>query len=280
MISFIFLLTFTFATAFKDGHDHGCVKIQKWSQVEYKEELKDVCSYKCDKECHTVTEDVCINVPVEKCELVGYPNCQETKTIKDVRDDFTHKIVFPVTTCTKGEIVNINEVKPMPVCVDKVKEQCESKWTTDEATGEKVWAGNVNCQDVTWQDCTLVDTLVVEPVQTNHCRVTENIDYSEAVEVSKQVPIVVNKVYMIPSFYILLFIKTFILSSIYSYIYSYIINKFTSYIFSVLLKSQQFVHQPLRESVLQFPGNSAMRKKWKFVTNSHSLIPSKLRIIE
>ena len=32
------------------------------------------------------------------------------------------------TTCTLGEIVHITEVKAMPVCVDKVKEQCDSNW--------------------------------------------------------------------------------------------------------------------------------------------------------
>merc|ERR1712122_182497 len=40
--------------------------------------------------------------------------------------------------------------------------QCDTKWVVNEQ-GEKVWAGNENCVEITWEDCSL--EMVATPVE-------------------------------------------------------------------------------------------------------------------
>ena len=72
----------------------------------------------------------------------------------------------------------------MPVCKTVSKQQCDSKWVVNEQ-GEKVWAGNDNCKEVSWEDCTLEDKIVTQEVDVWEC----NPDSNPTVY---QVPIVNN----------------------------------------------------------------------------------------
>ena len=76
--------------------------------------------------------------------------------------------------CQKSaEPQQLTETKQMPVCVPVTKQQCDSKWEVrvNAETGEmeKVWAGNENCREVTWEDCKLVDTDMTEEVPVKTC---------------------------------------------------------------------------------------------------------------
>ena len=69
----------------------------------------------------------------------------------------------------------------MPVCVNVTKQQCDTKWVINEQ-GEKVWAGNENCHDVTWQDCTLQLREVEIEVPTYDCSPADNPILFQTVE--------------------------------------------------------------------------------------------------
>ena len=72
----------------------------------------------------------------------------------------------------------------MPVCKNVTKQQCDTKWVINELN-EKVWAGNENCKEVTWEDCTLEDREITQEVEVWECTpATQPISY--------QVPIVAN----------------------------------------------------------------------------------------
>jgi len=62
----------------------------------------------------------------------------------------------------------ITEMKKMPVCRNVTKQQCDTKWVVNEQ-GEKVWAGNENCEEVTWEDCTLEDKVITQEVDVWEC---------------------------------------------------------------------------------------------------------------
>ena len=90
--------------------------------------------------------------------------------------------------------MDIIETKQVPVCEDRVKEKCDSKWDIHPDTGDKVQTGWVNCREVTWQECRMEDTLVVSQVETNNCTVTNTIAYHKMEEKSETIPIITTKV--------------------------------------------------------------------------------------
>ena len=69
----------------------------------------------------------------------------------------------------------------MPVCVNVTKQQCDTKWVI-KYDGEKVWAGNENCRDVTWEDCTLEEREVTIEVPTYDCAPAQNPILFQTVE--------------------------------------------------------------------------------------------------
>ena len=66
------------------------------------------------------------------------------------------------------------------------KEQCDSKWVLN-AAGEKVWAGNENCQLKTWEECTLVEKKNPTQVPVWKCTDDKVINYN--VPVIRQVAV-------------------------------------------------------------------------------------------
>merc|ERR1711944_44697 len=49
----------------------------------------------------------------------------------------------------------VQHTKMMPECRNVTKQNCITKWETDE-DGNQVWAGNEACEPVTWRECKLV----------------------------------------------------------------------------------------------------------------------------
>merc|ERR1712204_154738 len=134
-----------------DGHDDNCVDISRYGPVLYNESNTEVCSYKMKTECTKRSREVCVTIPITECEVVGYTHCENIPTI--------------------------TEMKKMPVCQNITKQQCDSKWVVNEL-GEKVWAGNENCQEVTWEDCVLEDRIVTQEVDVWECTpATQPISY-------------------------------------------------------------------------------------------------------
>ena len=98
---------------------------------------------------------------------------QEYPVDEEVNDDEIIVNEYLPWNCVHGDIKTITELKQMPVCVNVTKKQCDTKWEIN-ADGEKVWAGNDNCHDVTWQDCTLEEREVTIEVPTFDCALAEN----------------------------------------------------------------------------------------------------------
>ena len=84
------------------------------------------------RKCEERSEEVCISVPVTKCEAVPFADCQDIKELHKIRDDKIQVKELEVRSCRPGPTVNITEVKQMPVCEDVTKEMCDSRWEVDE----------------------------------------------------------------------------------------------------------------------------------------------------
>merc|ERR1712183_291409 len=72
--------------------------------------------------------------------------------------------------------------KMMPECRNVTKQNCITKWETDE-DGNQVWAGNEACEPVTWRECKLVPRQVDFKVPKIECDGAEEIPYNDMEEV-------------------------------------------------------------------------------------------------
>ena len=172
MKGIIFLSLLTLAAAGQhhgDGHDDNCVDISKYGPVEYEESNTDICSYKVKKTCTKNSREVCKYVPVTDCNVVSYTECENIETTRTVRADSMGSNEFLQQNCViSSEKQTLTEVKKMPVCKNVTKQQCDTKWVINEQ-GEKVWAGNDNCEEVTWEDCSLEDRIVTQEIDVWEC---------------------------------------------------------------------------------------------------------------
>jgi len=193
VMQLLFLLLFVFSRADHKDLNEGCVEIHQWLQWDFIKFSEEACSYWCGKICETITEEVCIQVPITNCELVGYAKCTDQKEVLQMRNDTFVTEDFQVITCSPGPEVEFTGIKQVVNCVDRIQENCDTKWETDPVTKEKVWVGNVNCREVTVPDCTLEDKEVVELVQTTDCKVTNTIQYQDRAVVTVDVPIITSK---------------------------------------------------------------------------------------
>jgi len=72
----------------------------------------------------------------------------------------------------------VQHTKMMPECRNVTKQNCITKWQED-ANGNQVWAGNEDCEPVTWRECKLVPRQVDFKVPKINCEDGEEIPYTD-----------------------------------------------------------------------------------------------------
>jgi hypothetical protein len=110
----------------------------------------------------------------------AYADCTHTPTTRLYHNDRLEPHTFVSKLCQPGGVKVLRETKQRPVCRNVTQQQCESKWVVNDL-GEKVWAGNENCQDVTWEECSLEDYVVPIEVPVWRCADDRQLTYSQAV---------------------------------------------------------------------------------------------------
>ena len=191
----IFTLSLASAMGFKDynmklegrkvqKHDN-CVDISHYEDVEYNVTATKMCQYKQRTHCESQRREVCREVPVTQCRIVGYTHCTETPNTQIVADDLIENESFFQQHCWPV-IKVVKEIKKVPHCEYVSKQQCDSKWEINEF-GEKVFKSNENCHPVTWEDCKLVERVVSEEVPTYSCQDDTAIPYIAPVVREEQV---------------------------------------------------------------------------------------------
>jgi hypothetical protein len=134
--------------------DQFCVDISSYDVVKWVEEDSEECATPWVKKCDQKSENVCAEVVETKCEVVPYTEC--TMGVEPV--DYTETELIPkefsAQVCvTKRDTVP--HTKMVPECRNVTKQNCVTLWETDD-DGKQVWAGNDQCEPVTWQECKLV----------------------------------------------------------------------------------------------------------------------------
>jgi len=148
---------------FEDIEDPNaqCVDILCYEPITWSDDKKEVCRFRKEKTCKPVTKEVCMEVPETECELVGYTECDSTKNSMPARDDKVVGEFFYEQDCSTRPIT-VTEMKMQPECVDQKKNSCEKMWIPEAP----FWK-DVNCQELTWQNCTLQPH--PHPVQIDYC---------------------------------------------------------------------------------------------------------------
>jgi len=167
------------------NHDN-CVDISHYGEVEYNTTTTQMCGYKKNTYCQPRESQVCRDIPVTECRVVGFTECQETPSTQTVSDDSLELENFIPQECYPGAVKILSETKKLPECHNVTKQQCDSKWEVD-AYGQKVWAGNENCRDVTWEDCKLVDKVVTQEIESYDCQPSSPISYHKVIHNKEEV---------------------------------------------------------------------------------------------
>ena len=191
------LLSLTIVQARKDYQDyhHGkdCVDISHYGDLTFNDSTVELCNYKVKTHCTKRSEYICKDIPVHSCKVEGFPECEDHESSVPARDDTFEINDFVPMVCKSGVKKPLTETKMMPVCRNITKQQCDTKWVLN-AAGEKVWAGNENCKDVTWEDCTLQPRQITTEVETYDCNEAPDvISYKTVVRKDVDVPLFSRK---------------------------------------------------------------------------------------
>jgi len=169
-----------------DGHDDLCVDISRYSEVQYNISYAPICTYRSARVCTKQIGTACVSIPHQDCQVIGYSKCSSDVSTGNFNDDSVDSFTFTTKKCVEDGFKTLNENHKVPVCRNVTREQCDSKWVLN-AVGEKVWAGNENCQTKTWEECELVDKLNPTQVPVYKCFDDEVISYN--VPVIRQVAV-------------------------------------------------------------------------------------------
>lgn len=91
--------------------------------------------------------------------------------------------IFKIKNCSE-DIDTIKHTKMMPECKNVTKQHCTTKWETDK-NGKQIWAGNEDCEPVTWRECKLVPKKVDFRVPKIKCEDVREITYEEYTRTEK-----------------------------------------------------------------------------------------------
>ena len=150
--------------------------VSRYDNVTFTTHQEEHCTHKVERTCTPRKETVCTSIPRTSCHLdLGY-QCRNHHTTNIQRYDTSEEKQFTPQVCRPGPVELLKEIKKMPVCETVTKEVCDSKWVINQA-GEKVWGGNENCREKTWEDCKLVEREMTEEVPTWICRDDSPISY-------------------------------------------------------------------------------------------------------
>jgi len=148
----------------KDPSTH-CIDISCYKPIVWSNNKEKVCRFRKEKIVTEKCEEVCVDVPEYKCELVDYTKCDWDKNLVPVRDDKVVGEKFVEKECHNFTIT-VEEIKPK--CVNVTKPSCEERWIPEPPYWE---IDPSTCVNLTWLDCNKETYL--QPVPIDDCDCTD-----------------------------------------------------------------------------------------------------------
>lgn len=160
-----------------------CVDVSTYGPIQYDHVPIEVCDSTFAKQCEDRYEEVCDDVTEIVCDIVPYTECEMLMENVPYRSFEVAQKLSKKKVCTAGMDI-VKHTKMMPECRNVTKQNCITKWETDE-NGKQVWAGNEACEPVTWRECQLVPKQVDFKVPKITCDDGEDIPYDDYIDVEK-----------------------------------------------------------------------------------------------
>jgi hypothetical protein len=154
-----------------------CNDVSTFEPVELRPKQCKKCEAKFPKRTVPKTEKICKTVPRIICDLEGYVKCDMEMVPLDYKETVMADRVYTTKVC-EPKNKTITHIKKKPECKTVTKHNCVTKWEVLES-GEKVWSGNDDCKEVTWQECTLIDVEVDFNITEIECSDGENVPWRD-----------------------------------------------------------------------------------------------------
>merc|ERR1739848_412985 len=136
--------------------DLHCVDVSDVGMVVYDDLKCTTCTATFPKIREPKFETVCETVTTLKCDIKGYTEC-------------------------KMEMVPV-QYKGFKMTNEKfIAQTCVTKWVV-KPSGQKVWDGNEDCEEVTWEECKLVPYFVEFDVPQITCTPDKEIPWMDCVD--------------------------------------------------------------------------------------------------
>jgi len=160
-----------------------CTDVSQYSDKYYEEEPDHCCTTMYIPNCEKKFKQVCMDVTDTICKLFAHPTNdidivnnpdngggngnkdqdtgngnKEENTGNGNGSPGTKAVLEEAQTelfeCKPVDVV-LSHIKQVPQCENKTSLNCETGWKV--VNGNKVWSGEEDCEEVTWQDCKLVE---------------------------------------------------------------------------------------------------------------------------
>ena len=150
-------------------HDSFCRDLTDYGDLTYINETINVCTSELKKTCVDKTEEMCMDVTHMDCDVELFTDCAMDWTTHDVVESKPTTLTKHLPTCTK--LTRPEEQEKVHYERKNVtKQHGTSLWKV--VNGEKVWAGNDDCKDVTWEECEPIPVKVEWEVPYMECITT------------------------------------------------------------------------------------------------------------
>jgi len=134
-----------------DPHETLCWDVSIYLDVTFDQEPCEKCMPRLDTVKNPLKTQVCETVTETKCDIVGYTECITTEVQKTYKSQESGYDYFQTKECTPFT-VEVDHWKEKYKCENVTKQNCVTKWKMLE-NGTKVWTGNDDCKEETWEEC-------------------------------------------------------------------------------------------------------------------------------
>jgi len=165
------------------SNDLHCVDVSTYENVVWNQVDRTKCTATFPKIREPKSEQLCETVTTLKCNIIGYTECKMEMVPVQYNGFKMQDENFIPQTCEETEITEMH-TKKKPECKMVTKQNCVTKWVV-KPSGQKVWDGNEDCEEVEWEECKLVDYQVPFKVPQIDCVAGTPIPWMDCVDDTK-----------------------------------------------------------------------------------------------
>lgn len=147
-------------------HENFCRDLTDYGKLYYTKVNVTVCNTSVEKKCDVKPVSVCMEVPEIDCKVELFTKCDYKPITSRLNVSKPAMEMKSLPWCEKIEVMEDHN-KTRYECHNVTKQHCTSLWKI--VNGAKVWAGNDDCRDVTWEECKPTIQTVKWMVPTMNC---------------------------------------------------------------------------------------------------------------